>query len=143
MSTKEQQEILRHKMVQWQKLETSAVAQTANIIGRTDQPLIRTVAEIIQRDSQMHFRVQQLIVDSLAEESIPVPVDQLAEVWDAIEEHIKIEQRTIEMAKASLAAIEGTHNVVQQYLLSYLLADEEKHDKLLADLERIKRKMYP
>lgn len=143
MSTREQQEILKHKMVQWQKLETAAVAQTADIIGRTDHPMIRAVAEIIQRDSQMHFRVQQLIIDSLAEGAVAVPVEQLVEVWDAIEEHIRIEKRTIEMAQASLAAIEGTHNVVQQYLLSYLLADEEKHDKLLADLELIKRKMYP
>jgi hypothetical protein len=143
MSTKEKQEMLLHKMKQWQKLETAAVAQTANIISRTEHPLIRAVAEIIQRDSQMHFRVQQLIVDSLEQESIPILVDQLVEVWDAVEEHIRIEKRTIEMAQASLKALEGTHNVAQQYLLSYLLADEQKHDKLLADLELIKKKMYP
>ncbi|MBW2533705.1 MAG: hypothetical protein JRI55_19610 [Deltaproteobacteria bacterium] len=142
MSTKEQQDILQHKMTQWQKLETADVAQTANIIGQTDHPLIRTVAEIIQRDSQMHFRVQQLILDSLSD-TVAVPVEQLAQVWDAIEEHIKIEKRTIEMAEASLKALEGGHNVVQQYLLSYLMADEQKHDKLLADLELIKKKMYP
>jgi len=143
MSTKEQQEIIAHKMKQWQKLETAAVAQTAAIMEHTEHPLLRTVAEIIQRDSQMHFRVQQLIIDSLEERNVPVLVDQLVAVWDAVEEHIKIEKRTIEMAEASLTAIKDTHNVVQQYLLSYLLADEQKHDKLLADLELIKKKMYP
>jgi hypothetical protein len=143
MSTKEKQEALAKRMVQWQKLETAAVAQTAGIIGKTDHPLLRTVAEIIQRDSQMHFRVQQLILDSLQQEPINVVVDQLAEIWDAIEEHIRIEKRTIEVAQESLKAIEGTHMVVQQYLLQYLLADEQKHDKLLADLELIKKKMYP
>ena len=33
--------------------------------------------------------------------------------------------------------------MVQQYLLNYLLEDEKKHDKLLDDLELIKKKMYP
>ena len=143
MSTKEKQEQLLQKMKQWQKLETAAVGQTANIMARTEHPLIRTVAEVIQRDSQMHHRVQQVIIDSLEEASIPMLLDQLTEVWDAIEEHIRIEKRTIEVARACLDALEGTHNVVQQYLLSYLLADEQKHDKLLADLELIKKKMYP
>ena len=142
MSTKEQQEILVNKMVQWQKLETAAVTQTANIMGKAEHPLIRLVAEIIQRDSQMHFRVQQAIIDSLTT-SVHVPVEQLAEIWDTIEEHIKIEKRTVEMAQASLKALEGSHSVIAQYLLRYLLADEEKHDKLLADLELIKKKMYP
>ena len=142
MSTKEQQEILVEKMGQWQKLETAAVSQTATIMSKATHPLIRLVAEIIQRDSQMHYRVQQAIIDSLTT-SVHVPVEQLAEIWDTIEEHIKIEKRTIEMAEAGLAALKGTHSVVAQYLLSYLLADEQKHDQLLADLERIKKKMYP
>ena len=142
MSTKEQQEILVNKMAQWQKLETAAVAQTASIMSKAEHPLIRLVAEIIQRDSQMHFRTQQMIIDSLTT-SIHVPVEQLVDVWDAIEEHIKIEKHTIEIAQASLKALEGSHSVIAQYLLSYLLADEEKHDKLLADLELVKKKMYP
>jgi bacterioferritin (cytochrome b1) len=143
MSGKEQQENLVARMKQWQKLETAAVAQTARIIEKTEHPLIRLVAEIIQRDSQMHHRTQQLVIDSLEKASIPVPVEQLTEIWDAIEEHIRIERRTIETAKESLGLLNGSSSVLQRYLLSYLLADEKKHDKLLADLELIKRKMYP
>ena len=30
-----------------------------------------------------------------------------------------------------------------EYLISYLLADEQKHDKLLDDLALIKKRMYP
>jgi hypothetical protein len=143
MSVKEQQEKLVEKMRQWQKLETAAVGQTATIMERSDHPLIQMVAEIIQRDSQNHHRVQQLIIDSYEKASVPVLVDQLVEIWDAIEEHIRIEKRTIEMAQGSLRALEGTKSPVQQYLLSYLLEDERKHDKLLADLELIKKQMYP
>ena len=32
---------------------------------------------------------------------------------------------------------------MQKYLISYLLEDEKKHDKLLEDLKLIKNDMYP
>lgn len=143
MSMKEQQEKLVQKMKVWQKLENAAVSQTAKIMEKTEHPLIRAVAEIIQRDSHMHFRIQQLIIDSYEQAAVPVLVDQLEAVWDTVEDHIRIERKTIEMAKASLQAIEGSKDVVQQYLLQYLLEDEKKHDRLLTDLELIKKKMYP
>ena len=143
MSTKEKQESLVQNMKTWQKLENMAITQTATIMEQTDHPVIRAVAEIIQRDSHMHYRVQQLIIDSLEKESVTMFVDQLTDVWDAIDRHIQTEQKTVEIAQASLEDLEGTGNVVQQYLLNYLLEDEKKHNKLLDDLELIKKKMYP
>jgi len=143
MSTKEKQEVLAENMKKWQKIENAAIYQTAKIMEETEHPLIRAVAEIIQRDSHMHYRVQQLIVDSLEKEAIPVLIDQLSAVWETVEKHIQIEKQTIEMAQACLQSIEGSRNVVQQYLLNYLFEDEKKHEKLLADLDLIKRKMYP
>ena len=143
MSTKEKQEALVENMKKWQKLENAAISQTSKIMEETDHPLIRTVAEIIQRDSHMHYRVQQLIIDSFEEKSIPFLLDQLETIWGSVEQHIQIEKKTIEMATESQKALEGTRNVVQQYLLNYLLEDEKKHDKLLADLDLIKRKMFP
>jgi hypothetical protein len=143
MQGKELQENLVQRMKQWQKLETAAVSQTATIMEKTDHPLLRMVAEIIQHDSQMHHRVQQLIIDSMEKAPVAVPVEQLIHIWDAIEDHIRIERKTIEMATGSLEALKGSSSVVQQYLLQYLLADEQKHDKLLADLDLIKKKIYP
>ena len=143
MSTKEKQEALVENMKKWQKLENAAISQTSKIMEETDHPLIRTVAEIIQRDSHMHYRVQQLIIDSFEEKSIPFLLDQLETIWGSVEQHIQIEKKTIEMATESQKALEGTRNVVQQYLLNYLLEDEKKHDKLLADLDLRQRKMFP
>ena len=143
MSTKEKLEKLVDNMKRWQRIENAAVTQTSKIMEETSHPLIRLVAEIIQRDSSIHHRVQQAIVDSIERENINVFYDDLAKVWDSVEKHILIEKKTIELAKSSLDALEGTKNPVQQYLLNYLLADEQKHDKLLSDLELIKKKMYP
>ncbi len=143
MSIKEQYAELVKIMKHWQTLENKAVSQTAKIMTETEHPLIRLVMEVIQRDSNMHHRVQQMIIDSMESGFVEITSDELAEVWDSVEEHIKIEKETIEMAKKSLAALKGQSKVVmQQYLINYLLTDEEKHDKLLSDLEMIKRGMY-
>jgi len=143
MGTKEKQEQLVARMHRWQKIENAAVTQTAKILEETDHPLIRLVAEIIQRDSTMHHRVQQTIIDSVEREAINVFVPDLEKVWASIEKHIAIEKKTIELAQESIADLEGTKHPVQQYLLAYLKRDEEKHDALLADLELLKKGMYP
>ncbi len=143
MSMKENLERLAGTMKRWQKLENAAIAQTARIMEETEHPLIRAVMEVIKNDSENHYRIQQLIIDSVEKEYINVFTDDLVKVWDSIEKHIALEKKTIEMAAESLEALEGSKNVVQLYLLDYLRADEEKHDRLLADLDRIKRSMYP
>jgi hypothetical protein len=143
MTTKEKQEQLIQTMKQWQTLENKAVSQTAKIMVEAEHPLVRLVMEVIQRDSNMHHRVQQMIIDSMQTEPVALNPDDLVGVWDSIEDHIKIEKQTIEMARQGLEALgDASKTVMQQYLLSYLLMDEQKHDKMLADLELIKKGMY-
>ncbi|UCF91315.1 MAG: hypothetical protein JSW39_24060 [Desulfobacterales bacterium] len=143
MSVKEKQEKLVKTMKTWQQLENKAVEQTAKIMGEAKHPLIRLVMEIIQRDSNMHHRVQQMIIDATENAFVEISPDDLVGVWDSIENHIKIEKKTIELAQNSLDALEGTSKtMIQQYLTTYLLTDEEKHDRMLADLELIKRGMF-
>lgn len=143
VSKKERQEQLVANMRKWQRVENAAVAQTGNIIDNTTNPLIRFVAEVIQRDSTMHHKVQQLIIDSLTKESIKVSVDDFTAVWDDIEKHIAIEKQTITLAEESLAGLDHDREGVHKYLLEYLMADEQKHDRLLADLALIRKAMYP
>lgn len=143
MSTKEIQEKIIDNMHRWQKIENASVASTGEVINKTNNPIIRLVMEIIQRDSQMHFRVQELIADSLETKTISLSPDELSEVWDLIEHHIKLEKKTIEFALEAKKALKGKKMVVQEYLLDYLLIDEQKHDKILETLETIKKGMYP
>jgi ribonucleotide reductase beta subunit family protein with ferritin-like domain len=142
MSTKEKQAQLAEILKAWQHVENRSVVQTAEIIDKTTNPVIRIVMEIIQRDSAMHHRVQQFIIDSLENQAIQITPDDIAQVWSAIEAHIESERRTGELVVAAQKALAGTRNVVQQYLLSYLGHDEKKHDQLLDDLALIKRGMY-
>ncbi len=143
MSTKETQEQIIDNMRRWQKIENASVASTGNVIEKTDNPIIRLIMEIIQRDSQVHYRVQEMIADSLESKTISLSPDELADVWDLIEKHIKLEEKTIEMATEAKNALKGKKMVVQEYLLDYLLIDEQKHNKILETLETIKKGMYP
>ena len=143
MSTKEIQQEIVANMRKWQKVENASVASTGRIIEKTENPVVRMVMEIIQRDSQMHYRVQEFIADSLEHKTVSLDPDELGQVWSLIEKHIELEKQTIKFAEAALIALRGRKMVVQEYLLDYLLIDEEKHNKILDNLETIKKGMYP
>lgn len=143
MSTKEIQQQIVSNMRRWQKIENASVASTGQIIEKTDNPIVRLVMELIQRDSQFHYRVQAMIADSLESKAIALSPDEIGEVWDMIEKHIELEKKTVELAQEALNALKGKKMLVQEYLLNYLLIDEQKHNTVLNRLEDIKKGMYP
>lgn len=142
-SRKETQAKLVTNMRNWQKIENASVASTGRVIEKTDNPIVRLVMEIIQRDSQMHYRVQELIAESL-EKSIAITPEDVGDVWGMIEDHIKLEKKTLELAEMALEAIKGSKGMlVQAYLLEYLMDDEKKHNQLLERLANVQKGMYP
>ena len=144
MSTKQAQEAIVENMNKWQKIEKASILSTSKVLSETENPVISLVMEIIQRDSQNHYRIQELIKDSLTQKALTLTPDELGKVWGLIEKHIELERQTVDLAKSSLAAIEGKKGlVIQAYLIEYLLKDEEKHDAVLDKLEEIKKGMYP
>lgn len=143
MNAKVAQQELVSNMRKWQKIEDASVSSTSQVIKKTANPLIRMVMEIILRDSQMHYRVQEFVANSIEVKAISLTPDELSEVWKLIERHIDLEKKTLKMARKALRAIKGQQKmVVQQYLLDYLLEDEKKHNNLLSHLDDIKRGVY-
>jgi hypothetical protein len=143
MTTKELQQEIISNMRRWQKIENAAAASTGQIMERTDNPVIHLLMEIIQRDSQMHYRVQEWIADSLQYKTVTLNPDELNQVWGMIEQHVEVEKKALGMAKQSLASLKGKKMVIQEYLLEYLAEDEKKHNELLKLLETIKKGMLP
>jgi len=131
---------LKATLRRWQEIEDESVAQTSAIIARTHNPLIQLVMEIIRQDSAMHKRVQGVIRDSLEKQAFSLTPEELGEVWDLIEKHAEAEKETIELAEK---AKHNCHSFVQRHLLTYLTEDEQKHDRLLNQLEDFKRNLYP
>ena len=143
MSTKEIQSQITENMRRWQAIENASVKSTGKIIEETENPIVRQIMEIIQRDSELHHKIQQLIIDSLESMTISLTPEELGEVWELIEKHIELEKKTVELALESLEALKGRKMVVQEYLLDYLRIDEEKHNQVLETLATIKKGMYP
>ncbi|MBT4512211.1 MAG: hypothetical protein HOC20_08390 [Chloroflexi bacterium] len=134
---------IANTMRNWQKIENASIASTGQIIEKTGNPLIRLVAEIIQRDSLMHHRVQEFIADSLEHKAVSLNPEELVEVWGLIEHHIKIENQTMELAQKMLDSTKNQQGLlVQDYLISYLMQDEQKHNDLLSRLDEVKRGIY-
>jgi hypothetical protein len=143
MSTKDVQSGLVSNMRKWQKIEDASVSSTGQMIEKTENPLLRLVMEIIQRDSQMHYRVQEFIADSIEHKAVSLTPDELVAVWGMIENHINLEKKTVEIAEQAIASLKGQQGmIVQEYLLNYLLEDERKHNDLLKNLEDIKKGIY-
>ncbi len=123
---------------QWQALERQAIETTAQIMEQTDNLLIRQVMEIIRNDSVQHHRVQQFLIDAATKQPVRLSPEDMAEVWGRIEEHDKLERKTIELAKELR---ETSTDPVQKALLDYLITDEQKHDTILGQLDELKRHM--
>jgi hypothetical protein len=122
----------------WQGLERQAITDMAEIIEETPNPLIRLIMEIIRHDSLMHHRVQQFLVESVTQKPVAITREDVATIWEKIEDHDKVEKQTIELAKELR---EEAFSPVHKQLLDYLLADEQKHDTLLEQLGEVKKGM--
>ena len=119
----------------WQKLERKAIDDTAVVIEEAKNPLVLMIMSIIRHDSLMHHRVQQFLIDSVTKEDVPLSREDLADVWEKIEEHDKVEKKTIALATELR---DEAWSPVHKQLLTYLLEDEKKHDGLLAQLQDVK-----
>ena len=143
MTTKDLQQQIITNMKNWQRVEDESIASTAEIMRKTDNPIIRLVMEIIQRDSQMHNRVQGWIADTLEYKTVSLSPDELLKISDMLVRHVLIERKMIESAEKMLAAIDNKGMLVQQYYINYLLEDERKHNNLLESLQILANGMKP
>lgn len=131
---------LLENLREWQKVEKDTISLTRKIAKNTDNALVQTLMKIIQQDSRMHHKVQQVLIDSFTEQAITLKPEELGDMWEMVEKHAEMERETIRKAEA---ALENCRFFPQRQLLMYLLEDERKHDKLLTQLANFKRKIYP
>ena len=127
-------------MRQWQGIERDAIDTCTTLMEKTDNLLVRQIMEIIRNDSVQHHRVQQFIIDSLTRAPVHLTPDDLALIWDEIEKHDEAERKAIELGKK---VRDECRFFVQRTLLDYLIEDEQKHDRILGELEKFKKNLYP
>lgn len=135
MSTRELQQRLIENLREWQKLENAQITLTGTVLEETSNRIVAMVMEIIQRDSQMHLRVQQLLIDSLESEVVTIAPGEVELLRQHLAEHLAMEEETVRLAQDNLKALAGRKFLVQEFLLDFLRRDEEKHRDLLTALE--------
>ena len=143
MTTKQAREDLVKRMQHWQKVERESVASTTNVMGQTNHPLLRLVMEIIRRDSELHERIQQFIIDHVATKPVTLTPDDLAGVSAPLEKHLHLEDQMVDAVNASVEKVRGHKMLIEEYLLDFLVQDEKKHANMLHALDKVKRGLYP
>ena len=129
-------EILRR----WQKAENAAVGLSAKVIEGAANPLIRLVAEIVQGDSLLHHRVQQMLIDDIERKTISEPGDEEFEkVWVDLTDAIQIEDKFIDWGEKALDSLKASGNRLQVFLLTYLLEAERQHKSMLEGLKKLRQ----
>jgi hypothetical protein len=120
----------------WQKLEDDTIKHADTLMKKSKNRLIKMTMEMIKHDSQKHKVMQQMLIDSLTKEAFVLTPDDLAALSDGLNKHLAAEAKSLELADA---ALNSSELFVTRYILSYLIADEQKHHSLLGKLNELKR----
>ncbi len=123
-------------MKEWQKLEDATIKFSDEMMKKTNNRLIKMTMEMIKHDSQKHKVMQQMLIDSLTKEPFILSPDDLSRLSEGLNKHLAAEAKSLELADE---ALRNSELFVTRYILSYLLADEQKHHKLLSNLNELKR----
>ena len=123
-------------MREWQGLEDSTIKFADELMKKTGDKLIKMTMEMIKHDSQKHKVMQQMLIDSITKEPFVLSPDDLSVLSSGLNKHLAAEAKSLELADE---ALKNSELFVTRYILAYLLADEQKHHKLLSNLNELKR----
>lgn len=121
---------------EWQQLEDQTIKFSDELMKKTNNRLIKMTMEMIKHDSEKHKAMQQMLIDSVTKEPFVLSPDDLNALGGGLNKHLEAEAKSLQLADE---ALKNSELFVTQYVLSYLIADEQKHHTLLNKLEELKR----
>lgn len=121
---------------EWQVLEGKTIESAEALIRKTNNLFVKTMMEMIKRDSEKHKVMQQMIIDNIIKEAVHLSPDELFSISDLLEKHVEIEAKSIEIAET---ALKKSELFLTRYILSYLIADETKHHDMINRLNELKK----
>ena len=123
----------------WQEMEDETIAMCEEIMSSTDNAIVKTMVGVISADSAKHKQILSLITQAL-EGTVTLDPDELGKISGLLDKHMDLEKQSIDMA---MREYDNSRHFVVRHLLSYLLQDEQKHMKILNQLNDYKRHLYP
>jgi len=134
--TVETSKVFLDAIKEWQRLEDATIRFSEELLKKTNNKLIKMTMEMIKHDSQKHKEMQQMLIDSVTKEPFILSPDDLGKLGAGLNAHLEAEARSIELGEE---ALRNSELFVTKYVLSYLIADEQKHHALLNKLEELKK----
>jgi hypothetical protein len=121
---------------EWLKLEDETIKHANSTMKKTKNKLVWMTMEMIKHDSEKHKAMQKMLIDSITKEPLVLTPDDLAALSDTLNKHLAAEAKSLELADV---ALNNSELFITRYILSYLIADEQKHHSLLGKLNELKR----
>ena len=121
---------------EWLKLEDETIKHANSTMKKTKNKLVWMTMEMIKHDSEKHKAMQKMLIDSITKEPLVLTPDDLAALSDTLNKHLAAEAKSHELADV---ALNNSELFITRYILSYLIADEQKHHSLLTKLNELKR----
>lgn len=120
---------------EWLKAEDETIQMTKDIADTTDNETIALWMYIIRSDSTKHKRILRFIKKSLTRNAPALSFDEIATVSGMINDHLKLEQKTVDLGQEITPKVRLP---IQKKLFQLLLTDEKKHVQFLESLAEFK-----
>jgi hypothetical protein len=120
---------------EWLQAEDDTIQMTKDIATETENETISLWMYIIRSDSTKHKRILNFIKKSLTKKSAVLSYDEIGAVSEMIKEHLKLEQKTVDLGAELKPKVRLP---IEQQLFDLLLTDERKHVKFLEALSSFK-----
>jgi rubrerythrin len=121
----------------WIMLEENTITTANDLMGQSNNPMLKTMIDLVKMDSEKHKRILETIRLSL-NSAYAFSTDDLKVVDSFIEKHAEMEKNAVKTAEQ---ALEMGSLPIPKLLLSHLLEDEKSHDNYMEELTKIKAHM--
>jgi DNA replication initiation complex subunit (GINS family) len=122
-------------MEAWMDSEDQTIKDAEYMKKEAESPLVKMTMEMLIHDAKKHKIIQQMVIDSLAEEAVHLTPGEFAPLKEVLNRHIMEESESLMRVMSTLDKKEPR---ITRYLLSYLGADEAGHRELVGKLNELK-----
>ncbi len=122
-------------MEAWMDSEDQTIKDAEYMKKEAESPFVKMTMEMLIHDAKKHKIIQQMVIDSLAEEAVHLTPGEFAPLKEVLNRHIMEESESLMRVMSTLDKKEPR---ITRYLLSYLGADEAGHRELVGKLNELK-----
>jgi len=129
--------VFNNLLNRWITIENNTIEMANDLMGKTDNPYLKTLIGVLKADSEKHKTLLETI-RLCTESTICFSQDDLYVLSSFIEKHDAIEKNAIETANQ---ACNMAYSPIPKLLLSHLIQDEKSHEVYMRDLNQLKLDM--